>query len=288
MIPILAPPRSCSSLIAAMLGQHPSLYAPAELECFTGPTLGHCFEFAERVPAVTMHGLLRSVAQLQSGCQNDATVVAARQWLEDRSHWSGAELVAWIETQIAPRRLIDKSPIHVLRWPSLVLLNAGCTNQPVLHLSRHPIPSIHSLIGAYRRRGQPLTPSDALRTWLLGHRHCLRYRMELAQAPSLLLRSEDLLSEPEASLRRVCSHLGIAEDPATIELMLHPECSPYACLGPSLAPAGNDPNWMAEPSLRRRSTPPLEPSLRDLWDLPDVEPWLVLAAVELGLELGYK
>jgi hypothetical protein len=32
----------------------------------------------------------------------------------------------------------------------------------------------------------------------------------------------------------------------------------------------------------------LEPSLRDLWDLPDVEPWLVLAAVELGLELGYK
>jgi hypothetical protein len=86
MIPILAPPRSCSSLIAAMLGQHPSLYAPAELECFTGPTLGHCFEFAERVPAVTMHGLLRSVAQLQSGCQNDATVVAARQWLEARSH----------------------------------------------------------------------------------------------------------------------------------------------------------------------------------------------------------
>jgi hypothetical protein len=39
MIPVLTPPRSFSSLITAMLGQHPELYAPAELECFTGNTL---------------------------------------------------------------------------------------------------------------------------------------------------------------------------------------------------------------------------------------------------------
>lgn len=285
MIPVLAPPRSCSSLITAMLGQHPDLYAPAELECFTGDTLGECFAFAARVPVVTMHGLLRTVAQLQSGCQSTKTVSAARRWLEARSHWSSGDLVAWIETQIKPRRLLDKSPIHALRWPSLQRLAAVCADQPVLHLSRHPISAIRSLSGAYSHRGQRLTPSEALRTWLQGHRNCLRYRNELTQSPSLLLRSEDLLSEPEASLTRVCRHLGITDHPMAVAAMLHPERSPYACLGPADAPSGNDPHWMSAPALRRQDTP-APPSLWDLWDLEEIQPELALAAIQLGFELG--
>ena len=287
MIPILTPPRSCSSLITAMLGQHPELYAPAELECFTGNTLGECFAFAERVPVVTLHGLLRTVAQLQFGHQNNATIAAARQWLEARSHWSGGDLVAWIEAQITPRRLLEKSPIHALRWPSLQRLAAVCAGQPVVHLSRHPISAVRSLIGAYSNQGQQLTASEALRTWWQGHRCCLRYRQDLAQAPSLLLRSEDLLADPESALARVCRHLGIDDQPVAIEAMLHPEQSPYACLGPTMAPTGNDPHWMASPALRRRTSPAVEPSLGDLWALPDVEPDLALAALQLGWELGY-
>ena len=203
MISILAPPRSCSSLITAMLGQHPMLEAPAELECFTGETIGDCFAFAKRVPAVTMHGLLRTVAQLQKGGQSDEAVLAAYHWLQARRHWSGARLVAWIEGQLAPRRLIEKSPIHVLRWPSLVRLASVCANQPAVHLCRHPTEAIRSLIGAYRHRGQSLTPTQALTAWVQGHRHCLRYSAELAEAPTLLLRSEDLLAEPEANLKTV-------------------------------------------------------------------------------------
>ena len=288
MIPVLAPPRSCSSLIAAMLGQHPELYASAELECFTGNSIGDCFGFAERVPVVTLHGLLRTVAQLRCGVQNDASITAARQWLEARSHWSGADLVAWIEAQITPRRLIDKSPIHVLRWPCLRRLAVACGDQPLLHLSRHPLRAVQSLVGAYSKRGQRLTVSEALRTWLVGHRYCLRYREQLAQAPSLLMRSEDVLADPEGSLARVCRHLGIADHPAVIAAMLHPERSPYACRGPRHASSGNDPHWMASPALRRGISSVSSPSLKDLWDLPDVEPELVILAVQLGWELGYS
>jgi hypothetical protein len=46
-----------------MLGQHPELYASAELECFTGSSLLGCKQFADRVPEVTLHGLLRNLAQ---------------------------------------------------------------------------------------------------------------------------------------------------------------------------------------------------------------------------------
>jgi hypothetical protein len=136
---------------------------------------------------------------------------------------------------------------------------------------------------------QALTPSEALRTWWQGHRFCLRYRQGLAQAPSLLLRSEDLLANPEGALARVCRHLGIDDQPVAIEAMLHLEQSPYACLGPTMAPTGNNPHWMTSPALRRRTgLPASEPSLQELWHLPDVEPELAMLVLQLGWHLGYS
>ena len=154
-----------------MLGQHPKLYACAELECFTGDTLADCLAYAQRVPIVTMHGLLRTVAQLHIGEQTDSSVMAARQWLQARATWSGAQLVAWLEAQIAPLRLIEKSPIHVLRWPAMQRLAAVCAHQPAVHLCRHPLSAVRSLMAAYRHRGQPLSPSQALCSWVQGHHH---------------------------------------------------------------------------------------------------------------------
>jgi len=98
-----------------MLGQHPELYASAELECFTGSTL------------------LRSLAQLLHGEQSDAAIAAARRWLDQRLDWSGAELVGWIENVIAPLRLVEKSQIHMLRSESLARLVEVVKREPTLH-----------------------------------------------------------------------------------------------------------------------------------------------------------
>lgn len=291
MIPVLAPPRSCSSLITAMLGQHPALYATAELECFTADTLAGCLAYAQRVPVVTTHGLLRSVAQLLCGEQSNTSVTAARQWLEARLHWSGADLVHWVEAQIAPRRLLEKSPIHVLRWESLQRLVAISDNEPVLHLTRHPVSSMVSLGNAYRRQGRTLSPGEALRTWVAGHSNIVRWIGTHPNHDALQVRSEDLLADPENQLRRIANHLGVSSDPDALEAMLHPEQSPYACRGPSLAPSGNDPHWMAAPALRRRpamaEAEAAPPTLGHLWDQTELQPDLVLQAVQLGWQLGY-
>jgi len=291
MIPVLSPPRSCSSLITAMLGQHPSLYATAELECFTANTIAGCLAFAQRVPIVTTHGLLRSVAQLLCGEQSNASVSAALQWLEARQHWSGAELVRWIEAQITPRRLLEKSPIHVLRWESLQRLVAVADNEPVLHLTRHPVTAIVSLCAAYGRDRKPLTPSEALRTWVAGHHNILRWLETHSNHDGLLVRSEDLLCDPERQLCLIGNHLGVSTGPNEIAAMLQPEQSPYACAGPSLAPTGNDPHWMASPALRRRSVVAkpgdMQPALGQLWDHADHQPELVISMIQLGWQLGY-
>ncbi|MCX5943977.1 MAG: sulfotransferase [Cyanobacteria bacterium] len=292
MIPVLAPPRSCSSLITAMLGQHPELYATAELECFTADNIAGCLAFAQRVPIVTTHGLLRSVAQLLVGEQSNVSVTAARQWLDERQHWSGAELVRWIEVQIAPRRLLEKSPIHVLRWESLQRLVDVTENQPVLHLTRHPVSAMISMSTAYQRDGKSLLPGEALRTWIAGHLNIMRWLEMYPNHAALCVRCEDLLSNPENELHRIADHLGVSSGPGELEAMLQPEQSPYACVGPSLAPSGNDPHWLASPALRRRPVvadpESVQPLLGNLWDRADLQPELVFQAVQLGWQLGYK
>jgi hypothetical protein len=76
-----------------------------------------------------------------------------------------------------------------------------------------------------------------------------------------------------------------------IAAMLQPEQSPYACAGPSLAPTGNDPHWMASPALRRRSVVAkpgdMQPALGQLWDHADHQPELVISMIQLGWQLGY-
>lgn len=292
MIPVLAPPRSCSSLITAMLGQHPELYATAELECFTADTLGGCLAYNQRVPVVTTHGLLRSVAQLLCGEQTNATIATARLWLAERQHWSGAELVRWVETQIAPRRLLEKSPIHVLRWGSLQRLAAVADAEPVLHLTRHPMNAMVSLSKAYSRQGQTLSRGEALRVWISGHANILRWIAAYPRNGVLRVRCEDLLSNPEFELERMATHLGVNSGAEAVAAMLHPENSAYACPGPNLAPSGNDPHWMASPALRRL---PMrgeaergQPTVNQLWDDPALPPELVMHAVQLAWDLGYS
>ena len=292
MIPVLAPPRSCSSLITAMLGQHPALYATAELECFTADTIAGCLAFAQRVPVVTTHGLLRSVAQLLFGEQSNTSVTLALQWLQARQDWSGTELVRWVEAQIAPMRLLEKSPIHVLRRESLQRLVVVAKNEPVLHLTRHPVTAMDSLMAAYRRGGRTLTPSEALRVWVVGHLNILRWLETRSNHDALLVRSEDLIFDPEGQLSLVCNHLGVSTGPKEIAVMMQPEKGPYAFIGPSTARTGNDPNWMAEPALRRRSTlseaGAVRPALSQLWDQADLQPELVMQAVQIGWQLGYR
>lgn len=269
-----------------MLGQHPELYASAELECFTGSTILSCQQFAERVPVVTLHGLLRSLAQLLHGEQSDASIAVARRWLDQRLDWSGAELVGWIENEIAPRRLVEKSPIHVLRSESLSRLIRVVRWEPMLHLVRHPLTAMASLRAAYQRRGRSLTAAEALNSWVSAHTNIQRFTAEHTHNPTLVLRCEDLLAEPESNLRRVCGHLGVDASPTSITAMLHPERSPYAFPGPPSAPSGNDPHWMQAPALSRRPWLPL-PQLNELWQVEDLEPHLVLRIMCLAEQFGY-
>src|SRR6516165_9221012 len=75
---ILAPPRSFTSIVCAMLGQHRLMYGFPGTQLFTTETLAERWNGNSDVAPRIWHGLLRVVAQLFFGEQTAASITQAR------------------------------------------------------------------------------------------------------------------------------------------------------------------------------------------------------------------
>ncbi|GIX45850.1 MAG: sulfotransferase family protein [Candidatus Tectimicrobiota bacterium] len=261
---ILAPPRSFTSIVCGMLGQHPQLYGLPEVNLFVAETMRE----REGVLAqrrFSEHGLLRVVAQLFAGEQTIQTIGLARRWVAMRAHRTCVSVFRELAERVSPRILVDKSPMTVLRPEYLQRIRRAFPNARFLHLLRHPRTQGDSLW----RIGGPLAgwrlealdystdpPTvDFQKAWYTMHMTILTFLEGVPKAQQLRVRGEDLLADPDAHLQQIAAWLGIRTDPEAIEAMKHPERSPYACLGPLNAPFGNDPQFLRAPALRRPSAP---------------------------------
>jgi len=94
---LLAPPRSYTSLMNAMLGQHPQAFGLPELSLFNNEILGQMWIRASDemggTDAKTRHGLLRAVAEIYAGEQTMYTVRMAEHWCAARQHRSVASVI---------------------------------------------------------------------------------------------------------------------------------------------------------------------------------------------------
>src|SRR5437763_8681198 len=75
---ILGPPCTFSWVICAILGQHPQLYGLPELHLFSAETVGAWLEQCSHESYDMDHGLVRAVAEICFGAQNDQTIGKAR------------------------------------------------------------------------------------------------------------------------------------------------------------------------------------------------------------------
>jgi len=283
---VLAPARSNSSVVTAMLGQHPELCAFPELGLFRKDTVG---ELLTDPPGWTgapahqrMSGLYRALAEHHDGAQTSDTVAAAARWVEARSGWSVRELFDHLLELAAPRAAIEKSPESSSRDDHLARLVAAYPRARYLHLTRHPRTSVDSMQRVWSGKGYwhvapELFPHFCLGVWYHQHRRIDELVSSLPAHRALRVRSEDVINEPATALPRVCAWLGI--DPS-VDAITHPEDSPYAALGPDNAAGGWDEGFLRDPRLRPVELP------RSL-DLPAADPWLGLAARQLATRFGY-
>lgn len=257
---IVAPGRSYTSVVGGMMGQHPEVYGLPELNMSHVDTLGQMLNSLKGPLEFGMAGLLRLLAQLHEGEQSEEAVLRARAWIVERSHWGIKQALDHVQAEIGDKVMIDKSPLNVMRIEHLQRLQQMYPNALWLHLTRHPRTAGKSSMslrqalaeGKIEGLGQMAGKTrnlDPEQGWLRAQQNILDFSATLGLGQYMRIKAEMLLSDPKFYLGQICDWAGLSSEADALEAMMHPETSPYACMGPPSARFGNDPNFLNNPKL---------------------------------------
>lgn len=242
-----------------MIGQHPDLVGLPELKLFCCGTIG---ELEASLPSYWINrgvthrspGLVRALAEFEFGDQTLESLSLARAWLQDRLHWSGADVFDVLLTRLSPGFAVEKSPDNVLDDTSLSRMAAAYPKARYLHLTRHPVTTQRSM-QEHRNRTVPTHPQDGepmsgIASWYDIHRRIFNFGAELPPDRYMRIRAEDVLNDSGSELHAIAMWLGVRTDAGAIEAMKHPEASPFAYLGSadSGVVGGNDPAFLRDPT----------------------------------------
>ena len=231
---ILAPPRSFTSVVCAMIGNHPDMLGLPETNLFAADTLNGLRQIHEFKPRFA-HGLLRSIAQLGLGGQTVENIDAAQRWVDEQGHLPTKDVFRDLMDWAAPRGLVDKSPMHVFREGALDRIVEAFPEARFLHLCRHPRGNCESVYELSKtagpaQRNEPLTPEQI---WLKPHLRIMEVLETVPMDQQMFMRGEALMAAPKVYLPQIAEWLKIRTDSAAIDAMLRPEESPFACIGPA-------------------------------------------------------
>jgi Sulfotransferase family len=273
---ILAPPRSFTSVVCAMLGQHPQMYGFPELHLFCASTMAEWSAQCSRTNRAMIHGLLRTVAQLVFDVQTEETIVLARAWIRRRAHMTTSYMFELLAKRVYPKISVDKSPSTVYSLKRMLRAYEMFPQARFIHLLRHPRSQGESLmkhIGLYPVRSevpkwmvdlasfpchskpsagevQHRNTLDPQFGWFALNMKICNFLEFVPNQQKMTIRGEELMTNTDEAFGRIASFLGVRTDPAAIEEMKHPERSPYASFGPPGARRGNDRLFLSDPVLR--------------------------------------
>lgn len=250
---ILCPGRSFSSVVCAVIGQHPQAFGLPEVHLFVYRTVKEILDYDMPVfgrPGAS-RGLKRAVAELAFGKQTWESIEQASQWLAERHDKTGGAVFRELMELAGDRMLVDKSPTNS-RPEAIRAIYAAFPDAKFLHLARHPRATCRSEFKAQTARGnsRKRTSHDVEAYWLDRHRAILEFATLLAPGQYMFLHGEELFADPKTYLAQICDWLDLPSDAAAIARMMKPELSPFACFGPDNAKLGNNRGFIESPHLR--------------------------------------
>lgn len=295
---LLAPPRSYTSLINAMLGQHPQAFGLPELCLFNVEQLLELWvRTSDEISndSKTRQGLLRAVAEIYAGEQTSATIRMAQHWAAARQHMTTAEVYQELVAKIHPLIAVEKSPSYTIDVKRMERIHAAFPDARFVHLIRHPVGQCKSVMsmneGAFALFVNAIDFLDDRAilepqfAWHDLNVNILNFLDHVPPNRQIRIRGEDIMSDPPKYLQMICRWLGIRDDDAAVAAMMHPEQSPFACFGPINALFGNDPNFLSGPTFRPHvvKVPLLNKPVPWRGDGKGLHP----RVVELAREFGY-
>ena len=217
---LLSPPRSGSTLLRVMLGGHPSLFAPPELELLSFNTL------AERKAAFTgrysfwLEGLPRAIMELRNCAAGEARRIVED--CEERG-LSSKELYALVQAWAGERLLVDKTVSYALDPEILRRAESHFENPVYIHLLRHPCGVIRSFEEArteqlFFRSEHSFTARElAELVWVVSHQNIVELLREVPAERRHQVRFEELVADPEMVLGKLSCFLGLDLHPGMLD-----------------------------------------------------------------------
>ena len=257
---ILAPPRCYTTLVCAMLGQHPQMYGLPETHLWTSQTMEEWWMSHQGTDRTD--GLSRAVAQIVFKGQTERTVRLAHQWLR-RPHRSTGDVLRALANEVSPRVLVEKTPQATERIEHMQRIADQFPQVRFLHLLRHPFGQVLSRIERRRKNlrkassamdlveaAQKFGGADPQMLWHRCNSNIVTFLDTVKSEHQMRVRGEDLLADPDRHLRQIARWLDLRSDSEAIDSMQHPERSPFACFGPPNARMGGDENFFQRPIFR--------------------------------------
>ncbi len=296
---ILASPYSFTSIVCAMLGQHPMGYSVPEVNLFVTETMDQFEKMSTGKRRVLSHGLLRTVAQLYAGEQSLESIEMARRWIATRLSKKTSDVYKELARKIAPLRIIDKCPFYTNHQKPDILERIKKTfpKAHFLYLLRHPrthgqswqkMPeAVFALIAGdsidYTTDPPVIDPQF---DWLKRQRHIMKFMATIPKERQMRLRGEDVLNDPRYYLETICNWLKFDWNDSIYKDMLQTEGSSYASMGPFGAEWGNNPGYQKNPVFRQRPIKAVKLMGQLPWRNDKRE--FIPEVIELARELGYE
>ena len=280
MLFVLSSPRSGSTLFRVMLAGHQQIFCPPEIsllffkdmqEWQQNVSFGQEFTW----PAEGLHWALVELLNLepQEGWDLIEKMVAENHTVPDVYHR--------IQTLASDRLVVDKTPPYAMDMETLKRAEEIFEDAVYIHLVRHPYAMMESFLRV--RLDQQFSSSLFTETnpdpyivaetiWATANRNLSTFLANIDPARHRLVRYEDLVQAPEATMREVCDLLLMPYDPALI--------TPYDGRRERMMGGIGDPNILTHTGI--------DPTLADTWREVRFPRHLDRTTRQLAEQFGYE
>lgn len=229
---ILSPPRSGSTLLRAMLGGNPRLFAPPELYLLSFDNLADRKAWFSGSQKFQLEGNTRCLMQIKDMGLEEAEKLVAE--LEEKQMPTG-EYYRMLQEWMGDRILIDKTPYYASHIETLRRAEEYFDQPLYIHLKRHPYGMIRSfeeakldqlwyprLVGVEKALHEPCPYTRrelAEMIWLVLNQNIIEFLREIPGERQYSIKFEDLVGEPANTVNGLCRFLGVDYD----KEMLNPQ-----------------------------------------------------------------
>lgn len=281
---VLSPPRSGSTLLRVILAGSSRLFAPPELHLLPYATMG------DRLKALTgthtehlLDGAVRALMQLHDWSAEQARAFVARC---EQDNMSTKAFYGLLQAPLGGRRLlVDKTPTYVIDVDILKRIEFDFDNALFIHLLRHPCGMIRSYEESKLERLMPMIQESSFAsrelaelTWLTAQQNTLEFARQVPKSRWLTLRYEDIVTQPEQSIRAVCAFAGVPFEDAMI--------NPYEEMDQRMTDGVDNASKMSG-DLKFHLHNAINPEAATRWQRHYTEGILGRQTLELARSLGY-